>query len=144
MTATAEFQLQTAVDPLNILELTNVLVSSFQNKASENKSFFVNEISAQLYLDTNPQMFSCVFRGLLSVITCAARDSCIRLTSKTYGKMILLQVKDSNSLNPGCISGELQKLHSIAERMKGSVEVTSQRRNLTTITFGFPNLSCAN
>ncbi len=42
------------------------------------------------------------------------------------------------------ISGEVEKLQPIAERMKGSVEVTSQRKSLTTITFGFPNLNVQN
>ncbi len=122
-----------------LYELASRLVNTFLDKASRNNSFFINEIPQDLLLDANPQMFASVLSGLLSTVVSFAKDSCIRLTAKTYGNVILLQVKDSNTFYKYSIDKEIEKLQPLAEKMKGSISVTSQRKKLTTITFGFPN-----
>lgn len=122
-----------------LYELASRLVNTFLDKASRNNSFFINEIPQDLLLDANPQMFASVLSGLLSTVVSFAKDSCIRLTAKTYGNVILLQVKDSNTFYKYSIDKEIKKLQPLAEKMKGSISVTSQRKKLTTITFGFPN-----
>lgn len=121
-------------------ELTAQLVNTFIPTASTNKSFFVNDIPARLPLATNQQMLASVLSGLLSAIVTHAKDSCIRLSAKIYGNVILMQVKDSASSNTYALENEVRKLQPIAEKISGSVSVTSQRKNLTTITFGFVNL----
>ncbi len=122
-----------------LYELASRLVNTFLDKASRNNSFFINEIPQDLLLDANPQMFASVLSGLLSTVVSFAKDSCIRLTAKTYGNVILVQVKDSNTFYKYSIDKEIEKLQPLAEKMKGSISVTSQRKKLTTITFGFPN-----
>ena len=124
----------------NLHELTTQLVNTFIPTASSNKSFFVNDIPARLPLATNQQMLASVLSGLLSAIVTHAKDSCIRLSAKIYGNVVLVQVKDSASSNTAAVENEVRKLQPIAEKMFGSVSVTSQRKNLTTISFGFVNL----
>lgn len=121
-------------------ELTDRLVSTLLPKATSNNSFFVNEIPDHLLLDTDPQMTASVLSGLLSAVVSYTKDSCIRLTAKIYGNVILMQVKESPGLNINAVEKEVSKLQPLAERMRGSVSITSQRKKLTTITFGFPNL----
>lgn len=119
--------------------ITNSLVNTFIPKATSNKSFFVNEIPGQLRLDANPQLFSSILSGMFSAVVSLAKDSCIRLSAKTYGNVILIQVKESGGINITSVEDQLKKLQPLAIKLRGSVAVTSQRKKLTTITFGFPN-----
>lgn len=121
-------------------EIVDHLVTSFSFKATSNKNFFVNEIPGHLQLSADPQRIAAVLSGLLSAVVSCAKDSCIRLSAKIYGNIILVQVKDSSSFNSHAIESQVQKLQPLAEKMKGSVGVTSKRNSVTTITFGFPNL----
>jgi hypothetical protein len=125
----------------NVLhEVVNRLVTSFSGIATSNKNLFVNEIPGHLQLAADPQMIASVISGLLSSVVSYAKDSCIRLSAKIYGNVILVQVKDSSSFNINAIESQVKKLQPLAERIRGSVGVTSQRNNITTLTFGFPNL----
>jgi hypothetical protein len=124
-------------------DVTSQLVNTFMAEATRNKSFFINEIPCDLLLETDPQLFASVLSGILSAIVSSAKNSCIRLTVKIFGHVILVQVKESNGLNSHFMEIALLALLPIAEKMKGSVSVTSQRKKITTITFGFPNLQIA-
>lgn len=122
-------------------EVVDHLVTSYSDKAASKKNVFVNEIPGHLQLSTDPQWIASVLSGLLSAVVYCAKDSCIRLTAKIYGNVILVQVKDSSSCNINVMESQIQKIQPLAESMRGSVGVTSRRNNITTITFGFPNLS---
>jgi signal transduction histidine kinase len=121
-------------------QLADCLVNSFLLRDTSNKSFFFNEIPDRLYLETDQEMLASVLSGLLSAVASHTEDSCIHLSAKTYGNVVLVKVKDSSGLNIDAVESEVCKLQPLAEKMRGSVSVTSQRKKLTTITFGFPNL----
>ena len=121
-------------------EVVELLVTSFSVNAASHKSFFVNEIPDHLHLSGDPQRIASVLSGLLSAVVSYTNDSCIRLSAKIYGNVILIQVKDSSRCNMNAIESQIQKLQPLAESMRGSVGVTSQRNNVVTLTFGFPNL----
>ena len=121
-------------------QLMDCLVDSFLSKASSNNNHFINEIPDQLHLATDRQMLATILSGLISAVDTYAKDSCIRLSAKVYGNVVLVQVKESTSLNNNAFESEVYKLQPLAEKMRGCVFVTSQRQKLTTITFGFPNL----
>ena len=121
-------------------EVVGHLITSYRDNASGSKNVFVNEIPGHLQLNIDPQWMASVLSGLLSAVTYFAKDSCIRLTAKFYGNVILVQVKDSGSCDINAIESQIRKLQPLAESMKGTVGVTSRRNNMTTITLGFPNL----
>jgi hypothetical protein len=122
-------------------ELADFLVSKFIRIAASNRNFFINEIPAHLPLSADKQMLTSVLNGLFSAVVFNAKDSCIRLSAKKCGKMVLLQVKESNSVTGNSVENEVRKLQPMVAKMRGSVGVTSHRRKLMTITFGFPDLS---
>jgi hypothetical protein len=121
-------------------EVVDQLVSTFTAKATSNKNLFVNEIPDHLQLVRDPQVIASVLGGLLSTIVCYAKDSCIQLSAKMYGNVILVRVKNSSGFNIKGIENQVQTLLPLAERMRGSIGFTSQRNNITTICFGFSNL----
>src|SRR5688500_19940374 len=121
-------------------EVVDQLVTSFTAKAISNKNLFVNEIPGHLQLVRDPQVIASVLGGLLSTIVSYAKDSCIQLSAKMYGNVILVRVKNSGGFNIKGIENQVQTLLPLAERMRGSIGFTSQRNNITTICFGFSNL----
>jgi hypothetical protein len=122
-------------------DLTDRLINNFTDKAGRNKSYFVNEIPGHLQLGADTQIFTSVLSGLLAAVAYYTRDSCIRLSAKVYGSVVLLKVKDSNNSDIYGIEAKVQNFKPLAERIRGSVHVTNQYKKLTTITFGFPNLA---
>jgi hypothetical protein len=131
---------ETSLNFSGLHQFMDCLVDTFLPKATNNQSYFINEIPDQLHLNTDRQMLAAVLNGLLSSVVSYAKDSCIRLSAKIYGNVVLVQVKESASLNGHAFESEVRRLQPLAEKMRGAVCVTSQRKNLTTITFGFPNL----
>ena len=121
-------------------EVVDQLLKTFTAKATSNKSYFVNEIPGHLQLSRDPQVIASVLGGLLTTVVSYAKDSCIQLSAKLYGNIILVRVKNSGGFNINGIENKLQTLLPLAERMRGSIGFTTQRNNMTTICFGFSNL----
>lgn len=132
---------ESSCDYSGLHELADFLIAKFKPAVASNKSLFINEIPAQLELVADKLLLSSILNGLFSVVVNYTKDSCIRLSAKTDGNMVLIQVKDSISLNSTALENGIRKLQPLAEKLRGSVGVTSQRKKLTTITFGFPNLT---
>lgn len=140
MLVTLDPVLEKPVSYAGLQEVTSRLVNTYMERVTRNNSFFVNDIPCDLLIETDPKLFSSILSGILAAVASSVKNSCIRLTVKTIGQVILVQVKESNGLNSHFMDTELQKLLPLAEKMKGSVSVTSQRKKITTITFGFPNV----
>ena len=121
-------------------QLTDCLMHSFLHNDTSNKSFFFNEIPDHLHLATDKKIVVSVLSGVLSAVASHTEDNSIQMSAKTYGNVVLVRVKDSSGLNIDAIENDMCKLRPLAEKIRGSVGVTSQRKKLTTITFGFPNL----
>jgi hypothetical protein len=143
MSSTFDQLLKEPVSYTGLHELTSRLVNTFIDEATRNQNFFINEIPCDLLLEADPGLFASVLRGILSAVVYSAKNSCIRLTVKVFGDVILVQVKESNGLNSHFMEVALLEFLPIAEKMRGSVSVTSQRKKITTITFGFPNIRLA-
>lgn len=143
MLTTLDPILKESVSYTGLHEVTSHLVNIFMDKATRNKSFFINEIPCDLLLETDSRLFASVLSGILSAVVSSAKNSCIRLTVKIFSNVVLVQVKESNGLNSHYMDIALLELLPIAEKMRGSVSVTSQRKKITTITFGFPNVQLA-
>lgn len=124
-------------NPTRIHEVADNLVKSFLPEAVSNQNFFINDIPEHLQFQKDSQVVASVLGGLLSAIATYAKNSCIRLTAKLYGNVILIHVKNSNSFNCNVIQGRLQQLQLLAGKAQGSVGFTSHQNNITSVTFGF-------
>lgn len=134
---------QSPVIHTGLREVISSFTNTFIDKAGQNETFFVNEIPDHLQLETDPQMLGPVLSGLFLSVVSHAKKSCIRIAAKVYGNVVLLKLKDTNGPDIHGIEEDLKKLKPLAEKMKGSVNVTGRRKKLTTITFGFPNVQCS-
>jgi hypothetical protein len=124
-------------------ELANRMIKSFSSQAIRNRNVFINDIPDHLYIDTDEDIIASVLSGMLSSVVRNAKESCIRLSAKIYGNVILVHIKDYNSINYHPVENSLQDLQPMAEKIGGCVSVTSQRHNVATFAFSFPNLPLA-
>ncbi|WP_276501826.1 hypothetical protein [Terrimonas pollutisoli] len=125
--------------PADLHEFTSGLLNTITTKAVLNKISFINDVPARLPLATDQGMLTMMLEALLSVVVFHARDNCIRLTAKAYGHVVMMYVTDHLSDTPA-VETEVCKLLPVAEKMMCSVSVTSMRKDLTTVAFGFVNL----
>lgn len=132
--------MQTSV---NLRQIVSRLANSFLPLAVRRKSFFINDIPEDLYVNNNQQLVASVLGGLIASVVAHAKDSCIRVSAKVYSNIILVHVKDCNNGSHYCFENGIKHLQPLAERMGGVVSITSQRFNVTTFAFSFPNSSIA-
>ena len=126
-------------DYSGLYELADFLIAKFKPEVTSNKSPFINEIPAHLELRADKQLLSAILNGVFSVVTTYTKDSCIRLSAKTHGNMVSIQVKESVSFDRAAVENRVYKLQSLAEKLRGSINVSSRWKGLTTITLRFPN-----
>lgn len=128
---------------LTLQQLAARLVQSFLPVATRNKNHFINDIPDDLFIGADPELVASILSGLLGTVTKNAHESCIRISARVYGNVVLVHVKDYNNLNYLPSENGLQQLQPLAEKIGGSVGVTSQRQNVTTFAFSFPNMPMA-
>jgi len=122
--------LQSAVDRL---------ISSLAPVAIRNRSSFVNNIPATLDIGSDENSVITVIGGLLRSVINNARESCIRISAKeTYGTLVTVSVKDSNSYDTYAVACSLQDVVPLAEKMGGQLSIISEKQKVTTFTFRFP------
>jgi hypothetical protein len=124
-------------------ELAGSLADTFSRVATRNKNFFLNDIPEDLCIDTDSELVATVMSGLMYAVVRNAKESCIRLSAKTYGNVVLVHVKDCNNSDYCQVETGLKQLMPVAEKMGGCVSVTSQRHKVATFAFTFPNLPMA-
>lgn len=124
----------------NLNDVVDRVVKTLLPKASENKSFFVNDIPDHFQLGKDAHVIASVLGGLLSTVVSCAKDSCIWLSAKLYGNVVLVHVKNSNGFRCNAIENQVQQLQRIAGKTRGTVGFTTHESNITSVTFGFSNL----
>ena len=114
------------------LMINQLSVSSLPS-AMRRQSVVVNDIPSGLCVNTDAHKLAAVLGSLLNT------NSYIRISAKTYGNVALLHIKDNCRLNSPAFACSLVKIQELAERIGGSVGVTSYRNGITTIAFSFVN-----
>jgi hypothetical protein len=127
----------------NLHQLTGRLANNFLPVAVSNHSFFINDIPADLSVAHNREWVASVVGSLLCTVVHNVKDTCIRLSAKKYGHVIILEIQESGSTNTFTMASELQQVYSLAERIGGNLSIGLRRPEITTITFSFPNLPLA-
>lgn len=130
-------------DCVTLYSLVRRLVAAVLPTSVRNKTFIINEIPLDLAVMANCENVTAVLSDLFNTIAIHTINSCIRISAKAYGHVILVQVKDENSMNTYTIANSLQAAQPLAEKIGGYLGVTSQRKNETTIVFSFPNIPAA-
>ena len=121
--------------------LVSHLVAGIVPIAVRGRNFLVNDIPPGLLLHADTAMVTDVLNNLFTSIIPYVENSCIRITAKVYGNVILVQLRDHTGINSYFIEQHLTECQPIAEKIGGYVGITSQRDNERTIVFSFPNIA---
>ncbi|MFC0775901.1 hypothetical protein [Terrimonas alba] len=123
----------------DLRELIANLLKAMLPQTVNNKSIFINEIPSKLTLSTDLPLVSAVLNGMLSSVVKHTRETYIWLSARVYGHVVLVHIRRQGNINTS-IQQEVSKLHAMAEKILGSVSFNAERKDMATLTFGFPNL----
>jgi hypothetical protein len=107
--------------------------------ATRRNSFIINDVPSDLYASTDEHMLAAVFGSLLNTVITHSEYCCIRITAKNYGRVVLFQLKETHRSNSHAFTGNLRQIQLLAEKIGGSVSVSNNRDEATTIVFSFVN-----
>lgn len=124
----------------NLNQIVNRLLSTHLSLAVRNHSFFVNDVPADLPIDHNREWIASVISGLLSTVTGHAKNTCIRLSARRHGHIIVFTIHESGKSNSYAMASELKQAYSLAEKIGGCLSISVPVMDNTTISFSFPNL----
>jgi hypothetical protein len=124
-------------------QLAGRISGDFLPLATSNNNFFVNDIPGDMAVEHNRDSVVSIINGMLSTILSHARNTCIRLSAKTYGYVMVLEVHEAGTVNSYALACALQDIQSHAQRIGGCLDILIPRPETTTIAFSFPNLPIA-
>ncbi len=119
--------------------LAGLVINSFRPAAIKQDSILYNEIPAGIFLTVDKELLASVLGRLLSAVITHSRGCYIRLTAQVLHDVILLHIRDHNSVRSFVVNSRLQ---SLAQKMKGNV-ACSDRRESSGIAFSFSNFPAA-
>ncbi len=123
----------------NLNQLVDRLTAVFLPAAVRNQSFFLNDVPADLAIDSNPQHISPVVSRMIGAVVNHVRDTCIRFTAKKHGHIVVLELQESGSINGFEMASELQQVNHLAEKIGGYLSITLPKAQTTSIAFSFPD-----
>lgn len=107
--------------------------------AAEKHSFIINDIPSDIQVSADEHMVASVFGSLLNTIISHTENCCIRISAKLFGKEVLINLKESYQVNVSAFAGSLREIKQLAEKIGGTVTITSDRTRETSIFFSFAN-----
>ncbi|HET6996438.1 MAG TPA: hypothetical protein VFI06_15695 [Chitinophagaceae bacterium] len=118
-------------------EVVNDLTLSSPQLAG--KSRIINQVAADLIINTCEETLAAVIQGMLHAIIANATEGDIQVSAREiFGNTIRISVKDNNCYNTYAVACALQKIVPLAEQIGGFLNIMNQRQKITTIEFSFP------
>ncbi|MCW3118860.1 MAG: hypothetical protein JWM28_2942 [Chitinophagaceae bacterium] len=119
-------------------EIISSLLLSYQPVAVRQNSFFVNEIPHEITVEADKNTLNTLLGSLFYVMARCSKDTCIRVSAKANENVLLLYVKDSNTLNNYSILASLQHLQMLAEKLGGFFHLSGKDSKATSVAFSLP------
>jgi hypothetical protein len=108
--------------------------------ATRKNSFIINDVPADLQANTDENMLATVFGSLLNTVITYTENCCIRISAKLFGRVVLLQLKETSRLNNSrAFAGNLRQVQQLAEKIGGTVSISNNYTEASTIVFSFVN-----
>lgn len=123
----------------NLNQLIDRLTAVFLPTAVRNQSFFLNDVPADIAITNNPQYITPVLSRMIAAVVSHVKDTCIRVTAKRHGHIVVLEMQESGSVNGFAMASELQQVNSLAENIGGYLSITLPKAQTTSIAFSFPD-----
>jgi hypothetical protein len=128
---------------LSLQQLVTRLLVHFQPAAVRQKSFILNDVPDNFWVNTDENMLSSVISSLFSTVISRSESGCIRISAKTYNNIVVVNVQDNNNAGNIRVPQELEEAQPLAERLGGCITMNNQRSDATMVTFSFFSPSIA-
>jgi hypothetical protein len=119
--------------------LINQLLVELLPLTIRNRSTIINEVQTDLKIVTHVEKVTTILKEILSIVLSHSKDNSITVCAKMYSDLILVHVKDDNSMNSTDLVTGLKQVQTIAEEINGYLGITSDMIKFRTIAFTFPN-----
>lgn len=123
----------------NLNQLVARLTGNYLQLATDNRSFFVNDIPANLPVEANSQSIASVISRMLSIVARNVKNTCIRLSAKKHGHVTVLEMQESGPVNGFALASDLQTVNLLAEQIGGHLSISIPKAEVTTVSFSFPD-----
>ena len=120
--------------------MINQLSVSTMPSATRRGSYIMNEIPSEIYVRADSQKLATVLGTLLNTVISQSSDSCIRVSAKPFGDVMLVHIRDHHNLSGRRFNVCLGQAQKMAEIIGGTVTVNEYREAETTIALSFMNL----
>ena len=126
----------------SLFKVANDAILSSAQIAIHNRNYVVNNISADLRIETNGLIVSSVLNKLFNTVVRNAQNSVILVSAKEYGLTILVQVKSKGLISPG-LSEEISHACINAQKTGGIIEMTQCESEQASVAYCFLNVAAA-
>ena len=128
----------------NLYQLTNAIIKSYLPLAARRKTYFINNIPADLHTNADTELLSSILGGLFAMVVNRSPESCIQLSARNYNSgIVLLHIRNCNMTDSPSAEEELRGLQKFAGKIGGFVGIAGKRNHLTTVAFSFRSLQWA-
>jgi hypothetical protein len=122
--------------------LVNDVIHESASLAIHNRNYVVNNIPADLCIETNGPMVSSVLNKLFNTVMRNAQNSVILVSAKVYGMTILVQLKSKGSISPG-LPEEIGHACLKAKNTGGIIEMIQCESEQASVAYCFLNVAGA-
>jgi hypothetical protein len=125
-----------------LFSLVNDVIQESAPLAVHNRNYVVNNIPADLYVETNGMMISSVLNKLFHTVIRHTQNSVILISAKVYGMTILVQLKSKGTISPG-LSEEMGYACVKAKKSGGIIEMIQCESEQASVAYCFLNVAGA-
>lgn len=126
-------------DTVTLHDIVSNVSASSLSYATKKNSFIINDIPIDLQAITDEQMVATVFGALLNVLITHTNNTCIRVSAKLYGRIVVIQLKETCTLDSSIFAHHLRQVQQLAEKIGGTISISNNQGDATTIAFSFLN-----
>ncbi len=122
--------------------LVNNVINEAAPLAIHNRNYVVNNIPADLRIETNGVMVSTVLNKLFHTVIRNVQNSVVLVSAKVYGMTILVQVKSKGTVSPG-LPEEIGHVCIKAKSSGGIIEMIQCESEQASVAYCFMNVGGA-
>jgi hypothetical protein len=130
-------------NPEQLHDLVTNVLRSLQPLANYRSSFFVNDITADLPVNTDKDILAMVFGNIVRTTIGFSENGCIRISATSINDTVLLNIKQCTSRPFTDIADSVEAYHTLAAKLGGAISVVNDPMTGTAVAICFQNKKAA-
>ena len=131
-----------SVEDPTLYHLVNNIIHEAAPLAVHHRNYVVNNVPADLCIETNGAMVSSVLSKLFQTVVRNVQNSVILVSAKVYGMSVLIQIKSKGVVSPG-LAEEIGHASIRAQNTGGIIEIIQCEAGQASVAYCFLNVAAA-